>query len=150
MTVGKTWKKVALISITAGKASPNHGSRQPTAAQLTPRTTTMNVPRVCACGEGRAIVSLVVFEMRQFRPRWGGWLTEWLALPVSKNRFFNLVDQGLNGMISFTNAPMRLAIFTGFGMAALSLAYSLVQLIANLLDPNAAPPGIATLIDNGQ
>lgn len=65
---------------------------------------------------------------------------------MSKNRFFNLVDQALNGMISFTNAPMRLAIFTGFGMAALSIVYGLYQLIINLLAPGQAPAGIATLI----
>ncbi len=65
---------------------------------------------------------------------------------MSKNRFFNLVDQGLNGMISFTNAPMRIAIFFGFGMAALSFAYGLFQLVLNLLQPDASPPGIATLI----
>ncbi len=65
---------------------------------------------------------------------------------MSKNRFFNLVDQALNGMISFTNAPMRVAIFTGFGMAGLSFAYGLFQLVVNVLDPSAAPPGIATLI----
>ena len=65
---------------------------------------------------------------------------------LSKNRLFGLIDQGLNGMISFTNAPMRLAIFTGFGMAALSILYGFVQLIINLLDTSAAPPGIATLI----
>lgn len=65
---------------------------------------------------------------------------------MSKNRFFGLVDQALNGMISFTNAPMRLAIFSGFGMAAFSFAYGLCQLVLNLLDKSAAPPGIATLI----
>ncbi|MGI4765350.1 MAG: glycosyltransferase family 2 protein [Janthinobacterium lividum] len=65
---------------------------------------------------------------------------------MSKNRFFNLVDQGLNGMISFTNAPMRIAIFFGFGMAALSFAYGLFQLVLNILQPDNAPPGIATLI----
>lgn len=65
---------------------------------------------------------------------------------LSKNRFYSLVDQALNGIISFTNLPMRLAIFIGFAMAALSMAYGVVQLIANLVNPNAAPPGIATLI----
>lgn len=65
---------------------------------------------------------------------------------MSKNRFFNLVDQALNGIISFTNAPMRIAIFSGFGMAILSTAYGLFQLVLNLIEPNAAPPGIATLI----
>ncbi len=65
---------------------------------------------------------------------------------ISKHRLYSLVDQGLNGMISFTNAPMRLAIFTGFGMAVLSILYGFVQLVIKLLDTSAAPPGIATLI----
>lgn len=65
---------------------------------------------------------------------------------ISKNRLFSLIDQALNGLISFTNAPMRLAIFFGFTMAALSFAYGLFQLVANLIFPNLAPPGIATLI----
>lgn len=65
---------------------------------------------------------------------------------ISKHRLYSLIDQALNGMISFTNAPMRLAIFTGFGMAALSILYGFIQLVIKVLDPNAAPPGIATLI----
>lgn len=65
---------------------------------------------------------------------------------MSKNRLFNLIDQALNGLISFTNAPMRLAIFFGFGMALLSFGYGLVQLVVNLFFQTNAPPGIATLI----
>lgn len=65
---------------------------------------------------------------------------------MSKNRLFNLIDQALNGLISFTNAPMRLAIFFGFAMAVLSFGYGLLQLVLNLFFPSDAPPGIATLI----
>lgn len=65
---------------------------------------------------------------------------------LSKNRFFSLVDQALNGMISFTNFPMRFAIFFGFAMAALSILYGFFQLIANLIWVTDAPAGIATLI----
>ena len=68
------------------------------------------------------------------------------ARGMSKNRFFSLVDQGLNGMIAFTNVPMRLAAAMGFLLALGSIAYSVVQLIINLMFANAAPPGIATLI----
>lgn len=39
---------------------------------------------------GKAIVSLVWFTMRRFRPRWGGRLAECLGLPVATNRFFNV------------------------------------------------------------
>jgi polyisoprenyl-phosphate glycosyltransferase len=68
------------------------------------------------------------------------------AKGLSKNRFFHLVDQGLNGIVSFTNVPLRLATLGGFALAALSMLYSIVQLVINLIVPNAAPPGIATLI----
>jgi glycosyltransferase involved in cell wall biosynthesis len=65
---------------------------------------------------------------------------------MSKNRLFNLIDQALNGLISFTNFPMRLTIFVGFLLAVLSITYGLIQLIVNLLAPGSAPPGVATLI----
>lgn len=65
---------------------------------------------------------------------------------MSKNRLFNLIDQALNGLISFTNFPMRLAIFVGFSLAAISIAYGLIQLVVNLVMPGSAPPGVATLI----
>lgn len=32
---------------------------------------------------------------------------------LSKNRLYHLIDQGLNGVISFTNIPMRLCMITG-------------------------------------
>jgi uncharacterized protein len=40
--------------------------------------------------EGKAVVSVVAFTMRQFRPHWGQGLTKWLFLPVATNRFFNV------------------------------------------------------------
>jgi glycosyltransferase involved in cell wall biosynthesis len=64
----------------------------------------------------------------------------------SKNRYFHLLDQGLNGIISFTNVPLRLAVILGFCLAVLSLIYAVVQLALNLVLHGAAPPGIATLI----
>ena len=36
----------------------------------------------------------------------------------SKNRLYHLIDQGLNGLISFTNVPMRLCLFSGFALSA--------------------------------
>jgi len=73
--------------------------------------------------------------------RWQG-----RARGVSKNKFFNLVDQGLNGIIAFTNVPMRISTALGFFLAVGSIAYSVIQLGINLLVYDAAPPGIATLI----
>jgi glycosyltransferase involved in cell wall biosynthesis len=65
----------------------------------------------------------------------------------SKNRLYNLVDQGLNGLISFTNLPMRIAMFAGFGIALVSFMYALFTVIANLVTHGSLTvPGIPTLI----
>lgn len=68
------------------------------------------------------------------------------ALGKSKNRFFHLIDQGLNGMVAFTNVPMRLATIAGFFLALGSILYAIAQLVTNLILHGIAPPGIATLI----
>ena len=65
----------------------------------------------------------------------------------SKNRLYNLVDQGLNGMISFTNLPMRIAMFAGFTIALLSFLYAAYTMIFNLITHGSLTvPGIPTLI----
>ena len=65
----------------------------------------------------------------------------------SKNRLYNLVDQGLNGLISFTNLPMRIAMFTGFGIAFVSFAYAAFTMMVSLIrHGNITVPGIPTLI----
>lgn len=65
---------------------------------------------------------------------------------VSKANLYALVDVGLNGLISFTNLPMRLCMFAGFSIAAASIAYALFALVANLVwFRGVAPPGIPTL-----
>jgi glycosyltransferase involved in cell wall biosynthesis len=65
----------------------------------------------------------------------------------SKNRLYNLVDQGLNGLISFTNLPMRVAMFAGFGIALLSFAFAVFTVAASLIrHGNVSVPGIPTLI----
>jgi polyisoprenyl-phosphate glycosyltransferase len=69
------------------------------------------------------------------------------ARGLSKNRLYHLVDQGLNGLISFTNLPMRIAMFTGFGIAFLSFLYALFTMAANLIAHGSLTvPGIPTLI----
>jgi glycosyltransferase involved in cell wall biosynthesis len=66
---------------------------------------------------------------------------------ISKNRWFHLVDQGLNGLISFTNAPMRICLAVGFALSAASIGYALLQLLINIVFLREfAAPGIATLI----
>jgi glycosyltransferase involved in cell wall biosynthesis len=65
---------------------------------------------------------------------------------LSKNRLLHLVDQGLNGLVSFTMVPLRLCMFFGLLVAVSSLVFSLVTLVINLLHRELAPPGIPTLI----
>jgi polyisoprenyl-phosphate glycosyltransferase len=66
---------------------------------------------------------------------------------LSRNSFYNLIDQGLNGMISFTNIPLRLCMFVGFIVAMLSFLYALVSLVLNIVYfQRLAEPGIPTLI----
>ena len=65
----------------------------------------------------------------------------------SKANTYALIDQGLNGLISFTNVPMRLVMFTGFTIAAVSILYALATfLIALIWYRELAAPGIQTLI----
>ncbi len=62
-------------------------------------------------------------------------------------RLYHLVDHGLNGLISFTNLPMRLCLLLGFVLAALSLGVAFITLVVNLVYYRQfAPPGIPTLI----
>lgn len=65
---------------------------------------------------------------------------------LSKNRLYSLIDQALNGIISFTNVPMRLTILAGFALSIFASLYGLVQLVWNLVAPTNAPAGIPTLI----
>lgn len=65
----------------------------------------------------------------------------------SKNRLFHLIDQGLNGMISFTRVPMRLCMLFGFLLSVLSILFSIFTLTWHLVANGAvAPPGVPTLI----
>ncbi len=44
---------------------------------------------------------------------------------LSKSNFYCLIDAGLNGLISFTNIPMRVCMFGGFLISGISIFYSL-------------------------
>jgi glycosyltransferase involved in cell wall biosynthesis len=69
------------------------------------------------------------------------------ARGVSKNRLHHLIDQGLNGLISFTNLPMRVAMTIGVGIALAAILYALFTLVINAVYfRQLAPPGIPTLI----
>lgn len=69
------------------------------------------------------------------------------AKGLSKNRLTALFDQGLNGLVSFTTAPLRLGLFAGFILSLLSLGYAFFNLILGFaLRGNIAEPGIMTII----
>jgi glycosyltransferase involved in cell wall biosynthesis len=65
---------------------------------------------------------------------------------ISKNNALRLIDQGLNGIFSFTSAPMRVGSFVGFTIASLSFLYAVVALTLGLFDPGLAPRGTLTVI----
>ena len=65
---------------------------------------------------------------------------------VSRNKFLHMIDQGLNGIISFSNAPVRLALWTGVAISALSFLYTLVIFLMTVLGYVKAEAGIPTVI----
>lgn len=65
----------------------------------------------------------------------------------SKNRLYHLIDQGLNGLISFTNLPMRFCLFLGTGLSLVSICYAFFTAVMHLaFYRQLASPGIATII----
>ncbi|WP_375313604.1 glycosyltransferase family 2 protein [Bradyrhizobium sp. A5] len=65
---------------------------------------------------------------------------------ISKNNFLRLFDQGINGFVTFTVLPVRLVLFAGFLLAALSLLYAFIILLIWLHSGSSAEPGIVTVI----
>jgi glycosyltransferase involved in cell wall biosynthesis len=66
---------------------------------------------------------------------------------LSKNRAAALIDQGLNGLVSFTSAPLRFGLYAGFVLSLLSIGYAVANLLLGLiLYQRLAEPGILTLI----
>jgi len=66
---------------------------------------------------------------------------------TSKARFFDLLDQSINGLISFSHLPLRLCVFAGMGIAFLTFLYAVFGLVINIVFyRQIAPPGIPTLI----
>jgi polyisoprenyl-phosphate glycosyltransferase len=65
---------------------------------------------------------------------------------LSKNNIWSLVDQALNGIFSFTNAPMRFCTLAGFALALMCLLYAVGSIIAYLFLPHMAPRGTTTII----
>ena len=65
---------------------------------------------------------------------------------ISKHNLPMLIDQALNGIFSFTRAPMRFCTFAGFAIAALSILFSLVSVILYLVSGVDVPRGTTTII----
>lgn len=65
---------------------------------------------------------------------------------ISKNNLPRLVDQALNGIFAFTNAPMRLCTLAGFALAAVCILYAVAAVVSVLIQPSMAPRGTLTLI----
>ena len=69
------------------------------------------------------------------------------AKGVSKNLLSALLDQGLNGLVSFTTVPLRLGLFAGFILSFLSIGYAIFNFILGLaLYRTVAEPGVMTMI----
>jgi polyisoprenyl-phosphate glycosyltransferase len=65
----------------------------------------------------------------------------------STMNIWRLIDQGLNGLISFSSLPLRLCMGAGVVISMLSLIYALVSIVISLIYfRELAPPGIPTLI----
>lgn len=65
---------------------------------------------------------------------------------LSKNNLPRLVDQALNGILSFTNVPMRLCTFAGMAMALCCFLYAFVAVGLWFASPHMAPRGTITMI----
>ena len=65
---------------------------------------------------------------------------------ISKHNVGALIDQALNGIFSFTRAPMRFCTFVGVAIAALCLLFVLVSLILYFVTDSGAPRGTTTII----
>lgn len=65
---------------------------------------------------------------------------------LSKNRIYHLIDQGLNGLISFTNLPMRFCLFLGTALSVASISYAIFTAVVHIFYRRLAEPGVATII----
>jgi polyisoprenyl-phosphate glycosyltransferase len=65
---------------------------------------------------------------------------------LSKNNIPRLIDQALNGIFSFTNAPMRFCTFVGFALASICIVFAAVSLVGYVFFPHTAPRGTTTII----
>jgi len=65
---------------------------------------------------------------------------------LSKNNLPRLIDQALNGIFSFTNAPMRFCTLAGFALASICVLYAIGSVVSYMFLPHLAPRGTTTII----
>ncbi len=65
---------------------------------------------------------------------------------ISKNNALRLIDQAMNGIFSFTSAPMRFSSFLGFGIAVLAFLYAVFSFVLGMFFDGLAPRGTETII----
>ena len=64
----------------------------------------------------------------------------------TKNNFFSLYDYAMNGFVNHTKIPLRLAAFTGFALAGLSLLAAFVYFVYKLLFWDSFAVGLAPMV----
>ena len=64
----------------------------------------------------------------------------------SKNSFIALIDQAINGFVSTSRIPARLALLGGFLLSALGIIYAIFTAVLVALSDNPTPVGIPTII----
>ena len=64
----------------------------------------------------------------------------------SKNHLSHMFGQGLNGIVSFSGAPVRVALLCGFVVSALSVIYAIGVTVLTLTGNITADHGVPTII----
>ena len=64
----------------------------------------------------------------------------------SKNNFIALIDQAINGFVSTSRTPARLALLGGFTLSILGFVYGLLTIFLAINSEGRAPVGIPTII----
>ena len=67
-------------------------------------------------------------------------------LGLSKNSFIDLIDQAINGFVSTSRIPARLALLSGFFFSILGFLGAIATFVAFLINREGAPVGIPTII----
>lgn len=66
---------------------------------------------------------------------------------ISRNRLMHMIGQGMNGIVSFSGAPLRLALIFGMALSGLSLFYAFcVGVLAVVGKVSTAGHGVPTVI----